>query len=198
MRLSRSGPDAGDEFAVGDRVGIAWLRHTCGQCKFCARGQENLCPRSRYTGWDADGGYAEFATVPAAFAHRLPAGYSPTAAGAAAVRRHHRLPRTIAGRAARRWTAWHLWLRWQRASHRSGGTGAGRRGARDDPRCEPRNWRWRWVRRRLKAPRTARRSSLTPRSCSLRSAILCCLRSRHSTAAARWRSPASISPTSRH
>ena len=70
------GPDAGDEFAVGDRVGIAWLRHTCGHCKFCIRGQENLCPDSRYTGWDADGGYAEFATVPAAFAHHLPAGYS--------------------------------------------------------------------------------------------------------------------------
>jgi propanol-preferring alcohol dehydrogenase len=66
------------EFAVGDRVGIAWLRHTCGQCKFCVRGDENLCPESRYTGWDADGGYAEFATVPAAYAHHLPAGYSDT------------------------------------------------------------------------------------------------------------------------
>ena len=73
-----TGSHAGDEFAVGDRVGIAWLRHTCGQCKFCIRGQENLCPESRYTGWDADGGYAEFATVPAAFAHHLPAGYSDT------------------------------------------------------------------------------------------------------------------------
>jgi propanol-preferring alcohol dehydrogenase len=65
-------------FAVGDRVGIAWLRHTCGVCKYCRRGDENLCPRSRYTGWDADGGYAEFATVPAAFAHHLPDGYSDT------------------------------------------------------------------------------------------------------------------------
>ncbi|HJT90983.1 MAG TPA: zinc-binding alcohol dehydrogenase family protein [Mycobacterium sp.] len=71
-----AGADAGDGFAVGDRVGIAWLRHTCGQCKFCKRGQENLCPESRYTGWDADGGYTEFATVPAAFAHHLPVGYS--------------------------------------------------------------------------------------------------------------------------
>jgi alcohol dehydrogenase, propanol-preferring len=69
-----TGPDAG--FAVGDRVGIAWLRHTCGQCKFCIRGDENLCLHSLYTGWDADGGYAEFATVPAAYAHRLPTGYS--------------------------------------------------------------------------------------------------------------------------
>jgi propanol-preferring alcohol dehydrogenase len=73
-----TGPDARAEFAVGDRVGIAWLRHTCGQCKFCVRGRENLCPGSRYTGWDADGGYAEFATVPAAFAHHLPDGYSDT------------------------------------------------------------------------------------------------------------------------
>ncbi len=64
------------QFAVGDRVGIAWLRHTCGVCGYCLRGQENLCPESRYTGWDADGGYAEFATVPAAFALRLPPGYS--------------------------------------------------------------------------------------------------------------------------
>ncbi len=70
------GADAGDGFAIGDRVGIAWLRHTCGVCKYCRRGDENLCPQSRYTGWDADGGYAEFATVPAAFAHRVPAGYS--------------------------------------------------------------------------------------------------------------------------
>lgn len=70
------GPDAGAEFRAGDRVGIAWLRETCGQCRYCRRGAENLCPRSRYTGWDADGGYAEFATVPAAFAHPLPGGYS--------------------------------------------------------------------------------------------------------------------------
>jgi alcohol dehydrogenase, propanol-preferring len=70
------GSAAGDEFSIGDRVGIAWLRHTCGMCKYCRRGEENLCPESRYTGWDADGGYAEFVTVPAAFAHHLPSGYS--------------------------------------------------------------------------------------------------------------------------
>lgn len=70
------GQDAGTEFAVGDRVGIAWLRHTCGTCRYCVAGNENLCPQSQYTGWDADGGYAEFATVPAAFAHPLPPGYS--------------------------------------------------------------------------------------------------------------------------
>ncbi|RDI67760.1 zinc-binding alcohol dehydrogenase family protein [Nocardia pseudobrasiliensis] len=70
------GPRADAEFAVGDRVGIAWLRYTCGACRYCLRGAENLCPNSRYTGWDADGGYAEFATVPADYAHPLPDGYT--------------------------------------------------------------------------------------------------------------------------
>jgi propanol-preferring alcohol dehydrogenase len=60
---------------VGDRAGIAWLRHTCGTCRYCERGSENLCPYSRYTGWDTDGGYAEYATVPAPYAYRLPDGY---------------------------------------------------------------------------------------------------------------------------
>lgn len=69
------GPDAA-RFAVGDRVGIAWLRHTCGVCRFCRSGRENLCEQSRYTGWDADGGYAEFAVVPEAFAYRLPDGFT--------------------------------------------------------------------------------------------------------------------------
>ncbi|MGV9456164.1 zinc-binding alcohol dehydrogenase family protein [Streptomyces sp. NPDC003635] len=59
-------------FALGERVGVAWLRHTDGTCAYCLRGAENLCAGSRYTGWDADGGYAEYTTAPAAFAHRLP------------------------------------------------------------------------------------------------------------------------------
>jgi propanol-preferring alcohol dehydrogenase len=60
------------DYALGDRVGVAWLRHTDGTCAYCRRGNENLCPNSRYTGWDADGGYADYTTVPAAFAYRLP------------------------------------------------------------------------------------------------------------------------------
>ncbi|MFI9615150.1 zinc-binding alcohol dehydrogenase family protein [Streptomyces sp. NPDC052023] len=67
-------------FAAGDRVGVAWLRHTDGSCACCVRGAENLCPASRYTGWDADGGYAGYTTVPAAFAHRLPPGLDDVAA----------------------------------------------------------------------------------------------------------------------
>ncbi len=61
-------------FEPGDRVGIAWLRRTCGACRMCRTGRENLCLRSEYTGWDADGGYAEYAVVPEAFAYRIPDG----------------------------------------------------------------------------------------------------------------------------
>jgi alcohol dehydrogenase, propanol-preferring len=66
------------DFAVGDRAGAAWLRWTDGTCRFCVRGSENLCPHSLYTGWDADGGYADYLTVPAAYAHHLPGGYTDT------------------------------------------------------------------------------------------------------------------------
>ncbi|MFN0280547.1 MAG: zinc-dependent alcohol dehydrogenase family protein [Kineosporiaceae bacterium] len=59
-------------FAIGDRVGIAWLRGTCGACRFCRSGRENLCPAALFTGWDADGGFAELAVVDSAFAYRLP------------------------------------------------------------------------------------------------------------------------------
>jgi propanol-preferring alcohol dehydrogenase len=65
------GPDA-SRFAVGDRIGIAWLRGTCGRCRWCRTGRENLCPDAVFTGWDADGGYAQFAVVPESFAYRLP------------------------------------------------------------------------------------------------------------------------------
>jgi propanol-preferring alcohol dehydrogenase len=56
-------------FAVGDRAGIAWLRGSCGQCRWCRTGAENLCERCTFTGWDADGGYAAYAAAPAAYAY---------------------------------------------------------------------------------------------------------------------------------
>jgi propanol-preferring alcohol dehydrogenase len=59
-------------FTIGARVGVAWLRRTCGACSACRRGHENLCRSSLYTGWDADGGFAEYAVVPEAFAYELP------------------------------------------------------------------------------------------------------------------------------
>lgn len=73
------GPDT-SRFALGDRIGIPWLRRTCGVCRFCRSGRENLCRASRYTGWDADGGFAEFTTVPEGFAYDLPEGFDDLAA----------------------------------------------------------------------------------------------------------------------
>jgi alcohol dehydrogenase, propanol-preferring len=78
-RVHRVGRAAA-RFAAGDRVGIAWLRHTCGRCPFCRSGRENLCERAEFTGWTADGGYAEYAVVPEAFAYRVPAGFTDEAA----------------------------------------------------------------------------------------------------------------------
>jgi zinc-binding alcohol dehydrogenase family protein len=64
--------DSARRFAIGDRVGIAWLRFTCGECRFCTRGDENLCVAPRFTGWDADGGYAELAVVDERYAYAVP------------------------------------------------------------------------------------------------------------------------------
>jgi propanol-preferring alcohol dehydrogenase len=74
-RVEALGPAAA-RFAIGDRVGIAWLRHTCGSCAFCRSGAENLCEASRYTGWDENGGYADLAVVPEAYAYAVPAAFS--------------------------------------------------------------------------------------------------------------------------
>jgi propanol-preferring alcohol dehydrogenase len=63
--------DAG-ELEAGTRVGVAWLRHACGDCDLCRRGLENLCEKATFTGWDGDGGYAEYAVAPAAFVYPLP------------------------------------------------------------------------------------------------------------------------------
>ena len=69
------GPGA-ERFEVGERIGVAWLASTCGVCRFCRRGQENLCVRATFTGWDHDGGYAESTVVDQRFAYRLPEGVS--------------------------------------------------------------------------------------------------------------------------
>jgi propanol-preferring alcohol dehydrogenase len=63
-------------FADGDRIGLPWLRRTCGTCEFCLHGKENLCSHSQFTGWDADGGFAEYAVIDERFAYALPPGYS--------------------------------------------------------------------------------------------------------------------------
>jgi propanol-preferring alcohol dehydrogenase len=61
---------------VGDRVGVAWIFSACGRCTFCRRGEENLCDAFRATGRDANGGYAEWMTAPAAFVHAIPDAFS--------------------------------------------------------------------------------------------------------------------------
>ncbi|OGR09394.1 MAG: alcohol dehydrogenase, partial [Deltaproteobacteria bacterium RIFOXYB2_FULL_66_7] len=63
-------------FAIGQRVGVAWLRHTDGICPFCRSGRENLCEAAQFTGYHADGGYAEYALVPEDFAYPIPDAFS--------------------------------------------------------------------------------------------------------------------------
>ncbi|HZY77548.1 MAG TPA: zinc-dependent alcohol dehydrogenase family protein [Jatrophihabitantaceae bacterium] len=70
-RVDAVGPGAG-RFAVGDRIGIPWLGSTDGTCRFCRRGAENLCEHPRFTGWDVDGGYADYCVADEAYAYRLP------------------------------------------------------------------------------------------------------------------------------
>src|SRR5215831_9247002 len=69
-----------DKFHPGDRVGIPWLGHTCGACPYCAAGRENLCDSPRFTGYQIDGGYAEYTTADASYCFALPEGYSDLAA----------------------------------------------------------------------------------------------------------------------
>ncbi len=65
-----------ERFAVGDRVGVPWLGWTCGECRYCLSGRENLCDRARFTGYDVDGGYAELAVADERFCFPLPEDYS--------------------------------------------------------------------------------------------------------------------------
>ena len=64
-----------DRFALGDRVGVPWLGWTCGVCRFCRSGRENLCLRARFTGYQIDGGYAEYAVADERFCFALPSSY---------------------------------------------------------------------------------------------------------------------------
>ena len=64
-------------FQAGDRVGAAWLYRTCGRCALCTGGRENLCREARFTGFHADGGFAEYILLPEDFAYRIPATHQP-------------------------------------------------------------------------------------------------------------------------
>jgi len=63
-------------FMVGDKVGVAWLNSTCGKCEFCLEGKENLCDKAGFTGYDVDGGYAEYTVVSQDFVYPIPKGFS--------------------------------------------------------------------------------------------------------------------------
>jgi len=74
-RVLAVGPEAAG-FAVGDAVGVGWMASTCGVCRFCRSGRENLCEKATFTGRDRDGGYAERMTASAQWVYRLPGGFS--------------------------------------------------------------------------------------------------------------------------
>jgi propanol-preferring alcohol dehydrogenase len=74
-RVEETGPRCA-RFAVGDRVGVTWFHSSCGSCSYCEEGRENLCPEARFTGYDADGGYAELMTVPEGSAFAVPEVFS--------------------------------------------------------------------------------------------------------------------------
>lgn len=73
--VEKLGPGA-TRFSLGERVGVAWLHFACGKCDFCRRGQENLCPNAKFTGYHVDGGFAECLVVPEDFAYSIPANFS--------------------------------------------------------------------------------------------------------------------------
>jgi len=74
-RVDALGPGTG-RFAPGTRVGVAWLHWTCGECRYCLRGRENLCEKALFTGYQVDGGFAEYTLAPEAFVYPIPEGFS--------------------------------------------------------------------------------------------------------------------------
>ena len=195
-RVERVGAEVSG-FAEGDRVGIAWLRRTCGTCRFCRRGAENLCPASRYTGWDADGGYGEYATVPAAYAHRLPAGYTDAelapllCAGIIGFHALRRAELPTGGRLGIYGFGGSAHLAAQVALAQGATVHVMTRS------LDAQELALVAERPRPRAPPTRRPSRSTPRSCSRRRASWCSRRWRRSTGAGRSRWPAFTSPTSR-
>jgi len=188
---------AAKRFEEGHRVGIAWLRSTCGECRYCRAGNENLCPQARFTGYHASGGYAEYAVVREDFAYSIPA-----TLGAVAV-----TPLLCAGiigyRALRRAE--------MRAGCRLGlyGFGSSAHIAIQVARhfgCTvyvmTRDERHQALARALGAAWGRRRRRQTPRAIGQRHPVrargeLVLQHSKPSTGAARWRWPASTSVTSR-
>jgi alcohol dehydrogenase, propanol-preferring len=79
-RVSPGGDSGAAPLSLGERVGVPWVHRTCGVCRFCRSDRENLCENAIFTGWDVDGGFAEYVVAPAAWVYRLPAGMDDLAA----------------------------------------------------------------------------------------------------------------------
>ncbi len=120
--VDRLGPGS-TRWREGDRIGVPWLAHTCGICRFCLSGRENLCLRPRFTGWDVDGGYADYARGGRGLRLRAPRRVRRRGGGAAPLRRDHRLPGPAAGQPARGRPARDLRVRRLGPSHGPGRAG---------------------------------------------------------------------------
>jgi hypothetical protein len=194
-RVVTNGSQA-SRFQLGERVGIAWLRHTCSRCRFCTTGRENLCLDARFTGWDDDGGYAEFATVPEAYAYRIPDQLDDITAapllcaGIIGFRSLERADLPTGGRLGIYGfgASAHL-LRKSRSTEERPSTCS--RALQKLERSP-----WSSGARRPVTRRTPRPSPSTRPFCSLRRASSCRLPWPHSIGAERWRSPASTSAMS--
>ena len=177
-------------YAAGARVGVAWLRETCGQCAYCRRGRENLCLNARFTGYDHDGGYAEFAVVREDFAYAIPDGLGDEAAAPLLMRGDNRLSRDQARRGPARCDRRPLRLRRLGAYRDPGAEALAMPRVRDEPRRTPSGTR-RGAGRRL--GRSGRRAAAAQarRRDSVRAGrrVWCCRRWRRSTAAASSRLP---------
>ena len=177
----------------GDRIGIAWLRGTCGRCRWCRTGPGEPCPAPAFTGWDADGGYAEYAVVPEAYAYRLPDALDDVhaapllCAGIVGYRALRRAELPPGGRLGIYGFGASAHLVAQVA------IAQGAHGARADPLRRGRATLALELGRGLGRARPTRRrpSRWTPRSCSPRPASWCRWRCGRSTRAGRSPSPAS-------
>lgn len=107
-------------FRVGDRVGVPWLGHTCGCCSYCTAGHENLCDAPRFTGYQIDGGYAEYAVAEAGYCFPLPERH--TDAAAAPLLCAGLIGYRVATHGWRRTHHRHLWFRSRRAHRRTSRT----------------------------------------------------------------------------
>ena len=189
--VDAAGPGA-VRLATGQRVGVPWLGWTCGACRFCLSGRENLCTQARFTGYHLDGGFAEAVVADERFCFPLPEGYGDVGSGAAALRGTHRLPRAVDGRGRR--AAGALRLRRRRPHRRAGRAPPGparvrvhATGRRDRRGSSPS----RSARGGPGPPTLLLPSRSTRRSCSRPRASSSPPRCVPSTAAAPWSAPAS-------